>query len=101
MKLFQRNQIDEALEYASRGKQSLHIYPSLKRMNAPKMFMRYSTWGHLLDQQPGRLRKTAKRLGVKIVKIHKPGTKSQHVDLCGRPLDRAIKLCEDSNDEKG
>jgi hypothetical protein len=45
---------------------------------------------HLFDQNLERLEKTARRLGINIVVIEKPGTDSQHVDLCGRPLRRAL-----------
>ena len=44
---------------------------------------------HLFDQDETRLRATARRLGVKIIQVCRPGSPSQHIDLCGQPCRRA------------
>ena len=48
-------------------------------------------WGHLIGNDAEQLIKTAKRLGVRKIVIGREGRPGQHVDLCGAPLDRAIK----------
>lgn len=47
---------------------------------------------HLFDQDIDRLRKTAKMLGVRVVKVEHEGTYKQHVNLCSNPLERAKVL---------
>jgi hypothetical protein len=41
-----------------------------------------------------RLLKTARRLGVRKPRVDRRGELGQHVDLCGKPLERAMKECE-------
>ena len=96
MKSFGHKQIREAKAHAAAGGQALHIwqpgpagYPG-----APAVFSRAAgqgkQWGHLFDQDLGRLLSTVRRLGVHCVVVGKKGQVGQHVDLCGRPLQRAI-----------
>jgi hypothetical protein len=47
-------------------------------------------WAHLFDQDADRCEATARRLGVRVVVVHGRGTEVQHVDLCGKPLARAM-----------
>ena len=89
---FEHKQIREALEHAAQGGQALHLMewrgPDLP--GVPRCF-RGRRYGHLLDQDDNRLTQTAQRFGVRRIKIHKAGTRYQHVDLCGLPLDRAFE----------
>ncbi len=96
MNLFKSREVREALQFAEDGGQALHIYNSLKLPNlkgGARCFLRYKQWAHLFDQNEKRLRKTAKRLGVNTVRMHRKGQRGQHVDLCGRPLERARAEC--------
>ena len=93
IRLFEDRQIFEAYEFAVGGGQALHlfsfpgVYPG-----APGCFKRSKQGGHFFDQNKARLTATAKQLGVRVIKVSHEGTKKQHVDLCGRPLKRALKL---------
>jgi hypothetical protein len=57
------------------------------------VFKRYRTWAHLFDQNRVRLEETASGLGVRVIKVDRPGARGQHIDLCGRPLARAMEIC--------
>lgn len=48
----------------------------------------------LYDADEVRLIATARRLGVRIVKVDRPGTPNQHVDLVGGPMRRALAEAE-------
>lgn len=48
--------------------------------------------GHLFDTDEIRLAGTAKALGVQRPKIAKAGTSPSHIELCGEPLKRCLKL---------
>ena len=52
------------------------------------------SWGHLIDNDRERLETTARRLGVRVIKVSRPGRNGQHIDLCGRPLERAMEECK-------
>ena len=90
MKTFQERQLMEAYTYAKEGGQALHlfsdpgVYPG-----APNCFKRSREAAHLFDYNTGRLIATARRLGVRVIKIGRKGSPGQHIDLCGRPLQRA------------
>jgi len=96
MKLFEENQIFEAYQFAAEGGQALHlfsdpgVYPG-----APAVFKKSREAAHLLDQDRERLIETAKQFGVRVIKVDRKGTPKQHIDLCGRPLKRAIEIAED------
>jgi len=95
IRLFTSRQLREARQHALDGGQALHVWTPPRSNGrsewpgAPQCFQRSRTWAHLFDQDVERLRKTARRLGVRKVLIHHEGTPQQHVDLCGKPLDRA------------
>lgn len=93
MKLYQAQKIKEAILNANRGGQSLHIYKALPNLfpKAPRVFKQASIWGHLFDQNKERLIETAVALGVNRIFIHSENTENQHIDLCGRPLRKAIE----------
>ncbi len=94
MRLFNSRQIDEARTYAAAGHQALHVYYVRGWPGAPLVFQREAKagrpWGHLLDQDAERLKATAGRLGVRVIKVCRPGEPQQHVDLCGGPLMKAM-----------
>ena len=97
MRLFFKNEIFDAYTHAEAGHQALHVYKGMQGQfpDAPLCFKRAKTWGHLLDQDKERLIRTARRLGVKRIVVGREGdSKRQHIDLCGKPLERAIKECE-------
>lgn len=96
MKMFSWKEIKEARAYARDGNQALHVYPSkmVHAPDAPAVFKRHSTWAHLFDMDKIRLIVTAQELGVRVIKVEREGTDRQHIDLCGKPLERAIQMCE-------
>ena len=98
MKLFQEGQAREAIDHALNGGQSLHVWTPPKGgwPGAPKCFMKNrERWGHLLDQNMDRLVSTARSLGVRRIVVAQLDRRTQHVDLCGKPLQEAIKKCND------
>lgn len=86
MKTFQMFELYEAVAHAGDGGQALHLHTII---NGHPLFKRYPVIAHLFDQNVDRLILTAKKLGVRIVKVEHLGTPKQHVDLCGKPLLRA------------
>ncbi len=91
MKLFTMLKMDEAVAFAKSGGQALHVHTFTT--GGHPFFARYAEAGHLFDQDLERLAATARMLGVRVVKIERRRTLSQHVDLCARPLRRAKQLC--------
>jgi len=103
MKRFELKEVKEAIEHAMDGGQALHVWRPENPdswASAPRVFRRAKVWGHLLDQNEARLIETVHELGVKVVKVMKRGTRHQHVDLCGRPLRRAMAICRDVENER-
>lgn len=88
-----------AMECVARGGQALHVwvpkapgvYAEADGRKAPACFRRTKVWAHLMDADAERLEATARRLGVRRVVVSKRGHEHQHVDLCGKPLERAIR----------
>lgn len=81
-------QYNDALAHADGGGQALFLHP----WGAPsrvKCFDGVPWIGKLFDRDRARLVATARRLGVRVVKVDRDGQASQHVDLVGRPLERA------------
>lgn len=100
MRKFAAIQVDEARRHALDGGQALHLHRIIgNRAKAPACFVRAVDRGediaHLFDQDEMRLVKTARRLGVRVILVERPGTPSQHIDLCGAPLRRAIAECQE------
>ena len=89
MKLFETKKPADAIRHAMAGGQALHVYAALP-VAAPACFKRRRTWAHLIDHDRRRLYLTAKRLGVRKIRVHLGGSNAQHVDLCGKPLERAL-----------
>lgn len=88
MNLFEMRDLREAIEHAKGGGQALHLMSGGWPVG-PECFRKAKEFAHLFDQDPVRLFKTAKRLGVRRPVISRRGEPGQHVDLCGRPLERA------------
>jgi len=99
VKRFEKMQLTDAMDHAEQGGQALHVFvPMAVERQLPHVqtcFRRSTAWAHLFDKDGDRLQKTARELGVSVVKIHHAGTPRQHVDLCGKPLKLAIKRCEE------
>ncbi len=89
MKTFTMRQIIEAVLYSKEGGQALHLHHFITP-SAPACFKRDvkngSNIAHLFDMNTERLKKTARKLGVRVIKIDREGTDKQHIDLCGKPL---------------
>lgn len=96
MKYFKENQTMKAVKYALAGGQAVHVFSadSKRYPNAPRCFKKIRLWGHLLDQNMNRLIATGKKLGVRVIRVGHAGRKAQHIDLCGKPLERAIEQSE-------
>ncbi|MEM7249286.1 MAG: hypothetical protein AAF533_28495 [Acidobacteriota bacterium] len=98
MKLFRSREVREALAHAEAGGQALHVHRILTP-TAPPPFRRAVEAGgdlaHLIDHDLERLTATARQLGLPHLVIGRRGRRGQHVDLCGRYLERALAMAED------
>jgi len=99
MKKFGVWEVEEAWKHAEDGGQALHIHNIIVDYDkAPSCFVREVESGrmiaHLFDKDRERLEKTARRLGVRVILVERPGKKGQHIDLCGGPLRKAIAECD-------
>ena len=93
MKLYRRREeLSIAMGEADSGMQSLFIHSWVGGPEAPVCFRGLRMIGKLFDNDCVRLEQTAKRLGVKKIKIDRRGKAGQHVDLVGRPLQKAMQL---------
>lgn len=94
MKLFQERELREAYDHAMQGGMSLHLiggqYAYLRK-DTPSCFKGRRQIAHLFDQNAARLAKYARGIGVRVIRIEHPGTHRQHLDLCGKPLERAME----------
>lgn len=88
MKRFEMQQIYAAYEYAEQGGQALHIHNITQ---GHPLFRRYKQIAHLIDMDKDRLIATARRLGVRVIKVGREGRQGQHIDLCGKPFEKACK----------
>jgi len=83
---------EAALAAIAAGEQVLELWPKSYTMgpNVPRCFQG-KDFAKLYDDDATRLFKTARMLGVKVIKIDCPGQPGrQHVDLVGGPMRRAI-----------
>lgn len=96
MKLFETKEIRAARDYALHGGQALHMMSGqwAKGWGGPSCFRHAREFAHLLDQDIERLKQTARTLGVRVIKVSRAGTPNQHIDLCGKPLERAKEQIE-------
>ena len=90
MELFKEHQLAKAYIHAQKGGQALHFFsdPGIYS-GAQSCFKRSRQAAHLIDNNIGRLIATAKRLGVRVINVDRKGRPGQHIDICGRPLQRA------------
>lgn len=91
MRIFEEREIFEAYEHADLGGQALHLHPINQ---GHPLFRRYPVIAHLFDQDRNRLIATAKSLGVRVIKVERADTPKQHIDLCGKPLEKAKLIAE-------
>lgn len=84
-----------ALDHAAAGGQALHTWDDYTPTPTPHGVHHGDPWGHLIDQDAARLKRTAKRLGVRHIRIHRKGEPSQHIPLFGLPLDLAFAEATD------
>lgn len=107
MKLFTAKQVRDAIAYGDAGGQALHVWSPPQNETksfwpgAPVCFQNAGIWAHLIDRDLQRLKDTARKFGVRKIKISSQGRSGQHVDLCGRPLDRAMEQCFDDQQTAG
>jgi hypothetical protein len=87
-----RRDLERALKDSAEGGQSLFTHAWGLNIG-PGCFRGAPVIGKLFDRDARRLEKTARCLGVRIVKIDHSGRPDQHVDLVGTPLNKAIALC--------
>lgn len=103
MKTFPRRQIREAMAHAAEGGQALHLMEgsfAYLRADTPSCFKGRREIAHLFDQEKTRLIATAKRFGVRVIKVERDGQPGQHIDLCGKPLERAKTLAKQEEFEE-
>jgi uncharacterized protein (DUF58 family) len=95
MKTFTQGEFREAEAHAVAGGQALHLHRIITP-RAPNCFKaaiaRDEDIAHLFDRDEARLRATARTLGVRVIVIDRKGTTTQHIDLCGAPLKKALAL---------
>ena len=99
IRVFQQSEIHDARAFAAQSDDNVAVH--LHRMlipTAPACFVRDIRAGkpiaHVFCRNVTLLQQLARRLGVRIVKIDRPATASQHVDLCGRPLEKLLAELE-------
>lgn len=102
MRAFTTMQLEEAQAHAAAGGIALHLHTIIvNRDKAPACFVRAVDRGewiaHLFGQNEQELRTAALRLGVNVIVVERRGKPGQHIDLCGRPLRRALDLCENAD----
>lgn len=95
MRIFHQRELKAALAHATAGGQSLHLVSGVfaHHAGAPGVFRHCPEFAHLFDQDVDRLVLTAKSLGVRVIKVERPGLAGQHIDLCNKPLHKARDLC--------
>jgi hypothetical protein len=90
--LFPGKRSAACIAHVEAGGQALEQWDKSYTMTptAPRCF-KGKDFAKLYDDNACRLRATARRLGVRVVKIDHPGEPGkQHVDLVGRPMRRAL-----------
>ncbi len=101
MRYFPFRDLRCAVGHAWQGGQALHVWEAVPGWpKAPGCFRRSRYWAHFFDADVKRLEETARRLGVRVIKIT-PGnrTRPPHIDLCGAPLSKALRECDGMTEE--
>lgn len=88
MKIFTQREMMEAVLFSMKGGQAIHLHSFNQ---GHPLFKRYPLIAHLFDRDEERLISTARRLGVRVIKVERKGEQAQHIDLCGKPFERACK----------
>lgn len=94
MKVFQQSELLKAYDHAAGGGQALHLMSgafAYGQARTPACFKGRKQIAHLFDQDRKRLEATARKFGVRKILVDRIGERGQHVDLCGKPLDRALE----------
>ncbi|MDF3058535.1 MAG: hypothetical protein K0R17_2750 [Rariglobus sp.] len=97
MKTFRQNELLAAYEYAAAGEQALHLMSgafAYGQARTPACFKGRKQIAHLFDQDRKRLEATARQFGVRVIRVERIGERGQHIDLCGKPLERALELAK-------
>jgi hypothetical protein len=97
LKVFRMEETAEAIAHSKAGGTAIHLHTIIpNRRIAPKCFLRAVDRGdpiaHIFDLDRARLVAFARMLGVQRIHVDRDGQETQHIDLCGAPLDRALKL---------
>lgn len=97
MKLFTERQLMEAYEHARLGGQALHIFsdPSIYP-DCPNCFKKSREAAHLFDYDIRRLIKTAKKLGVHVIRIGRRNSAASILicvaSPCSEPKNRPCRI---------
>jgi hypothetical protein len=94
----ERRDLKRALNDSAAGGQALFTH-AWGLSIGPACFHGAQVIGKIFDQDARRLADTARALGVRIIKIDRPGEPEQHIDLVGAPLHRALTLAKAPDDE--
>jgi hypothetical protein len=97
MRAFTERELHSALAFPAGGGQALHLISpryAYLRKDTPACFKKRSILAHLFDADRDRLESTARRLGVRVIRVERESTSRQHIDLRGKPLERAIAITE-------
>lgn len=93
MRVYGAWDVEEAVEYAKTGEIAIHLHRIIGP-TAPGCFKRDIAVGlpiaHVFGCDELQLRVIAKRCGVRVVVIDRPGTDRQHIDMCGAPLRKLL-----------
>lgn len=93
MKDFEMHELRAALRFAAAGGQALHYHPFSGIGKVAPFREAGKKVAHLFDFDSGRLRSTAIGLGVFQFFIHRRDTPYQHLDITGKPLMMASRMC--------
>jgi hypothetical protein len=93
LQVFQQRELRAAYDHSIAGGQALHLMDgsfAYQQSRTPSCFKGRKQIAHLFDMNLERLISSAKRFGVRVILTEHTGTYRQHIDLCGKPLERAI-----------
>ena len=93
MQVFQCEDIQAAYAHAAAGGIAVHLH-SIVFPHSPQCFRQAVKRGeqiaHVFGQDAEELKLLAKKHGVRVLYIDKPGTPRQHIDMCGKPLQNLL-----------
>ncbi len=91
--VFFEDEVREAIAYAATDGVAVHLH-WIVFDHAPQCFRRDVKAGypiaHVFCQNEETLRTLARRLGVRVVFVHRSATDRQHIDMCGKPLRKLL-----------